>query len=144
MKTIIIYENILYLVYYERWRNYLCVCVCVCVCDRERERESWTDIELLWYDVFTFTPGGDTSQRNLASSGFFLGRLIQGRLTTRGCPPPAGLAPKTAWLFTANHWLCWLTDLSSGLKTAIVIYFSDAYARFPRNSRGFSAIFYLP
>ena len=38
----------------------------------------------------------------------------------------------------------WLAADCSRLKTSVVIYFSDAYALFPRNARGISTIFCLP
>ena len=41
-------------------------------------------------------------------------------------PPPTELRPQTEWLLTLCL-RCWLTALLLGLKTSVVIYFSNAY-----------------
>ena len=106
--TTLIYKNILSLVYLRKVAKLF-----------ERERVGLT--EPLRYNVFRFTPGGDTSPENSAFSCFFNGRMIRGY-------PTLWLVLETAWLFTAYHWL---TALSLGLKTSIVKYFSDAYTILP-------------
>ena len=51
--------------------------------ERERERESWSPRKTL---------GRNTSSERLSSSYFFHGRLIQGRISTRGLPSPLASA----------------------------------------------------
>ena len=72
------------------------------------ERESRIDRALWGYNIFRFTPGGNTSSESLASLCFFHRRLIEGRLSAWSCLPHfQGLAPKTF----CSHCLL-LTDCS--------------------------------
>ena len=81
----------------------------LCVYETERQTDR---VWLLW-----FTPRVDPSPDSLDSL-----RQIQSRFSNQGSPPPGSIQNGLTCLF------CWLLapGWPSGLKTSVILYFSDA------------------
>ena len=101
-------------------------------------REIPIDGELLTFNIFRFTSGGDTTPEvSLLFCASLPGDRSRAAFSARN-------STKTACLLTAYHWLCWLTALPRDWKLPSLYIFRTPTQLFQRISRGNAAVPCLP